>query len=165
MNLEQRRGRAQPARGVLGASEGVAWPRRGRERGHGLRLPALVLACLAAGPALGQTCTINAGEPNVASFGTIDPSLATTRTFSLTLNYKCTGGATASFSFTGANDTGPGAFRLRNVTLPTQYMAYSVGTVNIPGTKITLNGQLIAANYQNAYVGSYADTLTVLLLP
>ena len=80
------------------------------------------------------------------------------------MNYKCTASAKAFFTITGANDTGPGAYRLQNQTQPTQYMAYTITTVNVPGTKITLNGQLVAANYQNAYVGNYADTLSVLII-
>jgi hypothetical protein len=125
----------------------------------------LAFALCVAAPAFAQTCTFNPSQPNTASFGAIDPSLATTMTFSITVNYKCTGGATASFTITGANDTGPGAYRLQNQTLGTQYMSYTVSMVNIPGTKITLNGQLVAANYQNAYVGNYADTLSVVMLP
>ena len=86
-------------------------------------------------------------------------------TFSITVNYRCTGGANAAFIITGANDTGPGAYRLRNVAQPAQYMAYSVSTVSLPGTRITLIGQLVAANYRDAWVGSYSDTLSVLVLP
>ncbi len=125
----------------------------------------LALSLCIAGPALGQTCSFNSGQPNTASFGVIDPTLITTKTFSVTLNYKCTGSAIAAFTITGANDTGPGAYRLRNLAQPTQYMAYDVSTAIVPGTKITLNGQLVAANYQNAYVGNYSDTLSVLVLP
>ena len=73
--------------------------------------------------------------------------------------------ANASFTITGANDTGPGAYRLRNVTQLTQYMNYTITIVNVAGTRITLNGQLVAADYQDAYVGSYVDTLNVLVLP
>lgn len=132
-------------------------------------LAALVLALAlllgASAPVLGQTCTFNANQPNTASFGVIDPLLSTTATFSVIINYKCTGSANASFTITGANDTGPGAYRLRHLTQTTQYMAYSITTADSPGTKITLNGQLVAANYQNAYAGNYADTLSVLVLP
>ncbi|MEP7329742.1 MAG: hypothetical protein ABI777_11060 [Betaproteobacteria bacterium] len=119
----------------------------------------------ATGVASGQTCTYNAGQPNTASFGTIDPTLSVTKVFSLTINYKCTGGANASFTITGANDTGPGAYRLRHVTQLTQFMNYTITTADLPGTKIVLNGQLVAADYQDAYVGSYADILNVLVLP
>jgi len=125
----------------------------------------LAFALCIAAPAVAQTCIFNLGQPNTASFGVIDPSLATTMTFSVTLNYKCTSSATASFTITGANDTGPGAYRLQNQTQATQYMAYSITTANVPGTKITLNGQLVAASYRDAYVGNYVDTLNVVVLP
>ena len=129
-------------------------------------LQALVAFALSwAAPATAQTCVFNAGQPTVASFGSIDPSLNTPYTFTLTINYKCTASAEAFFTITGANDTGPGVYRLRNLAMPTQYMAYSISTVNVPGTKITLVGQLVAANYRDAYVGGYADTISVLMLP
>lgn len=124
---------------------------------------ALLLGMVA--PAVGQTCSYNPGQPNVTGFGTINPTLTATATFSITVNYKCTGGANASFTITGANDTGPGAYRLRHVTQSSQYMAYSITATNSPGTKLTLNGQLVAANYQNAWAGNYTDTLNVLVLP
>ncbi len=125
----------------------------------------LALLLGATAPVLGQTCTFNNNQPNTVSFGVIDPLLSVTATFSVTINYKCTGSANASFTITGANDTGPDAYRLRHLTQTTQYMAYSITTADAPGTKITLNGQLVAANYQNAYIGDYADTLSVLVLP
>jgi hypothetical protein len=112
-----------------------------------------------------QTCTFNAGQPNAGSFGTVNPSLGTTYTFSLTVNFKCTANADALFTITGANDTGPGAYRLRNLANPTEYMAYSVSTTIVPGTRINFLGQLVPANYRDAYVGSYSDTLSVLILP
>ncbi len=136
-----------------------------RKRTAAAHAVALVLLLGATAPVLGQTCTFNANQPNTASFGVIDPLLSTTATFSVIINYKCTGNANASFTITGANDTGPGAYRLRHLTQTSQYMAYSITTADAPGTKIVLNGQLVAANYQNAYTGSYADTLNVLVLP
>ena len=86
-------------------------------------------------------------------------------TFTVTINFKCTASADAMFTITGANDTGPGAYRLRNLAQPAQYMAYSISTAIVPGTRIALLGQLVAANYRDAYVGSYSDTLSVLILP
>src|SRR3954467_1276929 len=92
-------------------------------------LHAIALAiAMWAQPLFAQTCTFNAGQPNIANFGVIDPSLNTTYSWSLTINYKCTGGANAAFIITGANDTGPGAYQLRNLAQPTQYMAYTVST-------------------------------------
>jgi|SoiMethySBSTD1v2_1073268.scaffolds.fasta_scaffold735685_1 spore coat protein U-like protein len=129
-------------------------------------LQALVAFALSwAAPATAQTCVFNAGQPTVASFGSIDPSLSSTYTFTVTINFKCTASADAMFTITGANDTGPGAYRLRNLAQPAQYMAYSISTAIVPGTRIALLGQLVAANYRDAYVGSYSDTLSVLILP
>ena len=145
------------------------------KRAWGIRWPAiawtvllratLVLLAGWATPLAAQTCSFNNSQPNTGAFGTVNPSLNTTYTFTLTVNYRCTGGANAVFTITGANDTGPGAYRMRNTEQPTQYMAYSISTVDAPGTKITINGQLVAAQYGNAWVGSYSDTLSVLVLP
>ena len=129
-----------------------------------LRTILFALVLLAAVPAFGQTCDFNANQPGSTSFGTINPTGSTTATFSVTLNYKCTGGASASFVISGANDSGPGAYRLKHLT-QLEYMNYSISTVNITGTKITLNGQIVATDYQNAFVGDYSDTLTVTVLP
>jgi spore coat protein U-like protein len=123
------------------------------------------LLAVAAAPALAQTCTFNNNQPNTASFGTIDPTLATPRTFTITLNYKCTGNPVPSFTITGSNDSGPGAYRLQNLAKPAQYMRYTISTSDTPGSKLTLDGLLIAADYQNAWVGSYTDTINVLVLP
>ena len=94
------------------------------------RAAALALLLGMVAPAVGQTCSYNPGQPNVTGFGTINPTLTATATFSITVNYKCTGGANASFTITGANDTGPGAYRLRHVTQSSQYMAYSIAATN-----------------------------------
>jgi hypothetical protein len=129
-----------------------------------LRATLLVLAIVTAGPAW-CLCIFNLpNDPDTVSFGTIDPSLNTTYTFTVNVNFTCLlSGPT--FTITGLNDTGPGAFRLKHVTqVPSQFMSYTVTTTNT-ATRVTLNGQLIAANYKNAYVGSYSDTLTVMLTP
>jgi hypothetical protein len=124
-----------------------------------------VLAVAFAPLALGQTCSFNPSQPNAVSFGTVNPLNSTPATFTITLNYRCTGSATAVITINGANDTGPGAYRLRNIAQPTQYMAYTIATTNVPGTKITLDGTLTAAAYQNAFAGNYSDTLNVNVLP
>ena len=124
----------------------------------------LVLALATAGSA-SCLCIFNfPNSPDTVSFGSIDPSLNTTYTFTVSVNFTCVlSGPT--FTITGLNDTGPNAFRLKHVTqVPSQYMPYTVTATNT-ATKLTLNGQLVAADYKNAYGGSYSDTLTVLLTP
>jgi hypothetical protein len=127
------------------------------------------LAALALGAAISASaapnCDFKAAQPGTASFGAIDPRLATTATFNVVLLIKCTGGGVAVFTITGLNDTGPGAYRLKHNTVAGEYMAYTVSTVVVPGTSITLTGQLLATTYQNAYFGNYSDTLTVLVTP
>jgi len=143
------------------AKQSAARPRRAR----GTTAAVALLLAASSAPALSQSCSYNNNQPNTASFGTIDTTLTTPYTFSITLNYKCTGAVTPVFTVTGANDSGPGAYRLQNTTQPARYMSYSISTASEPGSKVTLNGLLVAASYQNAWAGSYIDTLTVLLLP
>jgi len=126
---------------------------------------ATALPAIVAGPTLAQTCSFNNNQPNIASFGTIDPTLTTPQTFTITINYKCTGSPVPSFTITGSNDSGPGAYRLQNVAKPAEYMRYTISTSDTPGSKITLTGLLVAADYQNAWVGSYTDTISVLVVP
>ena len=129
-------------------------------------LHAVVAITLAWGAgASAQTCSFNPNNPNTTSFGAVDPTQTVTYTFSITINYRCTGSAVAAFTITGQSDTGAGAYRLQNVTQPAQYMRYSILLTDVPGTKLTLNGRLVPADYQNAYAGSYSDTLSVLVLP
>ena len=129
-------------------------------------LHALVVLALAwAAGATAQTCSWNPNNPNSVSFGTVDPTANTIYTFSITINYKCTGNAVETFTITGLSDAGPGVYRLQNATQPGQYMAYSLVLTDVPGTKLTITGQLFPANYRDAYAGSYSDTLSVLILP
>ena len=131
-----------------------------------LRAILLAIGLGAAIPAVAQTCTYNPSQPGSVSFGTINPTLVTTATFTVTINFKCTGSANATFMIAGQNDSGPGAYRLKHSTqVPAQYMTYSISTVVVPGTKITLTGQLVSTDYQNAFAGNYSDTLTMTILP
>jgi hypothetical protein len=128
------------------------------------RATVLIFALATAGSAQ-CICIFNfPNTPDTVSFGTIDPSLNTTYTFTVSVNFTCVL-SSSTFTITGLNDTGPAAFRLKHVTqVPSQYMPYTV-TASNTATRLTLNGQLVAADYKNAYGGSYSDTLTVLLTP
>jgi hypothetical protein len=131
-----------------------------------LRAAALILALTAVAPVFAQSCTFNANQPGSVNFGAIDPRSSTPLTFTVTLNFKCTGSANATFVITGLNDSGPGSYRLKQTTqVPFEYMPYSVTTVVVSGTKVTLNGQIVATDYQNAYKGAYSDTLTMVISP
>ena len=126
----------------------------------------VALAVLASNPARSQTCTFNANPPGSVNFGSINPALATPATFSARLDFNCLLGAIALVSVSGQNDSGPAAHRLKHATqVPARYIPYAVSTVVVPGVRITITGQIASADYQNAYAGSYTDTLTVLLLP
>jgi len=127
---------------------------------------ALAWTMLAAAlPAAAQTCSYNPNQPNAASFGTIDTTVTTPRTFTIALNYKCSGNPLVTVTVTGANDAGPGAYRMQNQARPTEFMSYTVSITNDTGAKLTLNGLLPAASFQNASAGDYVDRLSVLVMP
>ena len=144
-----------------------ARPRLGLRRWPGS--PAAVVAAVAAlsigSAARAQSCSFNPNQPGTVSFGTIDPTQNTPRTFAITVNYKCTGGANATFAITGGNDAGPGVYRLQNTTQSMQFMSYSITTADNPGTKITLTGLLVAADYRDAWPGTYSDSLRIDVFP
>ena len=132
-----------------------------RVRGFAL---ALLLALCAAGPSLAQTCSFNPNQAGSTSFGTLDPTSNATATFTVTVNYKCTGGASPTFTISGQNDRGPSGHRLKHLTRQ-QFLDYSVAATALGGSKLTLDGQIFPSSYQNAWVGDYSDQLTITLLP
>ncbi len=134
--------------------------------GAAMRLGLAALLLSAATSTFGApNCDFKAGQPASASFGAIDPQLATNATFNVTLQIKCTGGGSSIFSIAGLHDTGPGAYRLQHISVPTEFMAYTVSTAVVVDTSITLTGTIVSTTYQNAYFGSYSDSLTVTVTP
>jgi spore coat protein U-like protein len=95
---------------------------------------------------------------------------------SATIDFVCNGASpSATYSVTasdGANSTGPAARRMANQTTAGSFLPYSLslaptgGTV-AKGTPVTLTatGTLQAADYQNALVGTYQDTVVLTVSP
>jgi spore coat protein U-like protein len=107
-------------------------------------------------------------------FGTVDQLGAAPLVVPVTIDFVCNGAsATAIYSVTasdGAQASGPGLRRMANGTgsfLPYDLtLTPSAGTVS-KGTPVTVTvtGTLQPANYQNAPVGVYQDTVVLTVAP
>lgn len=116
------------------------------------------------------------GTTSVAlAFGNIDPSSATAATASAGLVIRCAGSAAiATYALTlgnGLHGTGPGALRMKHATLNV-FLPYSVTLTPASGSvaknvnlAIAVNGTVTPANFQDATIGAYADTLVITLNP
>jgi len=109
------------------------------------------------------------------NFGTLDPANTTDVTATATISVRCGGKEpTATFFIAdddGLYETGPNQNRMRHTTLA-EYLPYSFSvspqSATVPknvNTPITISGTIKASDYQNAYVGSYTDTVVLTLTP
>jgi len=122
-----------------------------------------------------SNCKFNSAS-TALSFGAIDPAGSADATATASLIVKCAGAAPLATFFI-AHDSGlygasPSALRMRHATLPAEYLPYGLTldpvTASVPkNTKVTLtlSGKVTATDYQNAYAGNYADTVTLTLTP
>ena len=133
---------------------------------YSLSVSATVLGRCTFTQAAGQTLTLT------NTLGGIDPSSGTNATGNATITYKCTRGQAPSFTANlGANEGGTGSNR---VTDGTGFMAYTLGlTPGGAGTgfgaaenkTLTVAGTILPAQFQNASVGTYTDTVTINVTP
>lgn len=110
------------------------------------------------------------------NFGALDPSSSVNVSSSATVIFVCNGSApNATFFISedyGLYKTGPGANRMRHATVLTEFLPYSL-TLNptsatVPkgvNQTLTVSGTVTAANYQNALMGNFADTVIITLTP
>jgi hypothetical protein len=119
--------------------------------------------------AAGQVCNFN-GTPSSIMFSPLDPSVATTQTAFTTVKVTCfPTNPTVTWTFSGANGSAP--LRMKHSTLA-QYIPYTIST-SLTGTSgfiiytqtWRVTATVLGTSYQNAYVGSYSDTLTANILP
>lgn len=120
-------------------------------------------------------CKFNSAS-SALNFAAIDPSGSAVATASTTTTFKCVGSASqATFSIShdsGLHKTAPDAARMRHTTVTTEYLPYDLAldpvTATVPknvNQTLTITGTVTAADYQNAYVGSYADTVVLTINP
>lgn len=98
-----------------------------------------------------------------------DPSPAVTAHTSIT--FKC-GGSSANATFSVSHDGGQNGNRMLNTTQANEYLPYTLTlspqTATVPKNVVqTLNidGSIAQADFQNAYVGAYADTVVLTVVP
>jgi spore coat protein U-like protein len=119
------------------------------------------------------TCRFDSATSTLA-FGSLDPGVGGDVNASTSTTFWCT--KNASYSITdddGLYETGPNANRMRHATTLTEYIPYTfsynpaTGTGSGRTSPITLNisGTVTFANYQNAEVGDYADTVVLSITP
>lgn len=113
----------------------------------------------------------------VLDFGVINPASSTTATATANGSVTCNGGqgSTVTLGITlgaGSYDSSPGARRMRHATTLTEFLPYSLGvtpasaTINKNGTlPFTVNGTILASQFQNVMAGNYTDTVTITVSP
>lgn len=120
-----------------------------------------------------NNCKFRSPGSATLAFGNIDPSSSVNATASATLIISC-GGASPTVSYVLSRDSGlyaAGINRMKHATL-NEYLSYTLvltpesGMVakNVDQT-INLTGTITPANFQDANVGAYADTVVITLLP
>jgi len=110
------------------------------------------------------------------NFGALDPGNTTDAVDTTSVNFVCHGSAPmATYAIStddGLHETSPGANRMRNTAVPTEYLPYSLSLTPTSGTvaknaiqTLTITGTVTSQNYRSAYAGDYADTVVISLTP
>lgn len=122
-----------------------------------------------------NNCKFNYPPSATLAFGNIDPSSSANATATATLTIHCGGASpTVSYALThdsGLHETGVNANRMKHATL-NEYLPYAFAltpsSATIPKNSnqtITITGTMTPANFQNAAMGTYADTVIVAVNP
>jgi spore coat protein U-like protein len=124
-------------------------------------------------------CSFSSGTLSL-NFGILNPANSTPVSVSTSVNFNCYRFFQPTvFSITddgGLYETGPNIRRMRNTTHPSEYLPYGLtlnpttGTLNFwegifGSNTLTITGTVLAADYQNAFVGDYNDTVTITIAP
>lgn len=122
-----------------------------------------------------NVCLILAGATTL-NFGAIDPAGTADITRTATMRFMCFGSSPmATFAFSsndGMYETGPGANRMRNNVVTTEFLPYNISLSPQSGTvprwslqTLTITGTVTSPNYRSAYVGNYRDTVVISINP
>jgi spore coat protein U-like protein len=109
-------------------------------------------------------------------FGALNPASTADGTASVVGRVSCNGGkgdtVLALSLGTGTYPTGAGVRRMRHETDATEFLAYSLSispsSATIPkntGLNFTVNGSILASQFQNALAGNYLDTVRITVAP
>lgn len=160
---------------------------RGSRRWQPLLLAALVAAGAARAGTDAAVLTVSATvlSKNTCKFSTnsltldfltIDPSATVDRTVNQTLTFVCNGSSASASWFVSAGNglysTGPGARRMRNTAVTTEFLPYSLNVSPTSGTAakgstvtLSIAGTVAMADFQMATPGSYSDSVTITVSP
>jgi len=110
------------------------------------------------------TCKFNTTSANLA-FGSLDPAVGGNASTSATLSFWCTKGATVTVS-----DNKAGVYNLTSGINTIPYsVAYTPASTTGAGKSnpinLTVNGTILEADWINASVGAYTDTIIVSINP
>lgn len=139
--------------------------------------PTLMMFLFLSVPTVHAACVFSTTAATL-SFGSLNPGNPVDVNVSATLTFKCAGGPPGTmWTYSVADDdglyeTGIDANRMRNTTATTQYLPYTFTYAPATGTiprntnqTLTINGTVKGIDYQNAYVGSYSDTIILTITP
>jgi len=123
------------------------------------------------------SCRFGTGQASV-NFSILDPASSSDSEVSVLMTLRCTGPPKIDpvpFLITdddGLYETGPDQNRLRNTIVSSEYIPYSFSVLPSSGlaprntsVDITIKAGIKASDIQNAYIGSYSDTITLTLSP
>lgn len=123
-----------------------------------------LLAMLFQGAPALAACDFRQPLNNTLPLGTISPAQTGDVVARIELRFQCTQGDSPVFSLSGANDLGAGLHRMRNVTTPSEFLRYQT-TTQVRARRLVINTRVTEADYRDAWVGPYEDTLTITVLP
>lgn len=122
-----------------------------------------------------NSCAFNNAGPTKLAFGAIDPSSVAPVTASKGIRFRCTGSSPIATFFVTSDDglynTGSGQPRMRHTTIATEFLSYSL---NLPATgsvprntaqTLTVIGTIAPADFANAQVGAYKDSVVLTISP
>jgi spore coat protein U-like protein len=120
-------------------------------------------------------CRFNTGTSSL-NFGTLDPGNPSDKTVNTSVTFRCGGSAPmAIFSIThdsGLYETATDAPRMRNATVTTEYLPYTLSLSPTSGTvrrntnrTLTISGTVQGTYFQNAYAGNYRDRVVISIEP
>lgn len=122
-----------------------------------------------------NVCRFNSNNVTL-SFGTISGDVSSDVTATATVTFRCGGSSPlASYIITdddGLYESGPGQKRMRNQTIITEFLPYTMnytpkmGTIpRNTNTTLTITATISSADIGNAIAGTYTDTVILSIVP
>lgn len=122
-----------------------------------------------------SNCKFNS-RTSALNFGVLDPGDTTDAVKTTSVDFVCHGSAPiATYAISaddGLHESVPGANRMVNTAVPTEYLPYALSLTPTSGTvlknetqTLTITGTVTSQNYRSAYTGNYVDTVVISLTP